>query len=184
MFGKILIYGVIAGLVAGGALSFVALNVHQSSAAWGMAIGYLIMLVALSAIFVAVKRQRDIDGGGVIRFWPAFGLGIAISIVASVVYALCWDTALQMGTIHFGHSYAAAEIAKAKADGMAPARLAQKIAEMNAFAENYDGNILYRLPMTMIEILPVGLLVSLLSAVMLWKGWFRPARDTSPEVMA
>lgn len=56
--------------------------------------------------------------------------------------------------------------------------------EMNAFAESYDGNLLYRLSMGMIEILPVGLLVSLISALLLWKGLFRPSRLASPEVHA
>ena len=47
---------------------------------------------------------------------------------------------------------------------------------MTTFAEQYDGSILYRLPMSMLEILPVGLLVSLISALILWKGLFRPVR--------
>lgn len=179
MLQKIVFYGVLSGLIAGVALSVVALTMHNDSPTYGMAIGYLIMLVALSAIFVAVKRQRDVDGGGVIRFWPALGLGVAISFVASVIYALCWDAALAIGNIHFGHEYAASTIAKAKSSGMAPEALAKMAAEMNAFAEQYDGSILYRVPMTMVEILPVGLLVSLISAFVLWLGWFRPVRDTT-----
>ena len=54
----------------------------------GMAIGYLTMLIGLSTVFLAVKRRRDADQGGVIRFWPALGLGLAISVVAALVYAL------------------------------------------------------------------------------------------------
>lgn len=123
MLRKILIFGAIVGLIAGGALSVVALTLQDHTpAGYGMVIGYLIMLVALSAVFVAIKRQRDIDGGGVIRFWPAFGLGAGISFVASVVYALCWETALMLGHIQFGHQYAASTIAKAKSSGMSPAR--------------------------------------------------------------
>ncbi|WP_299694913.1 hypothetical protein [Hydrocarboniphaga sp.] len=38
---------------------------------YGVALGYMIMLIALSAVFVAIKRHRDIELGGVIRFWPA-----------------------------------------------------------------------------------------------------------------
>jgi hypothetical protein len=37
---------------------------------WGMAIGYTTMLIALSAVFVAIKRRWDVQGG-VMRFWPA-----------------------------------------------------------------------------------------------------------------
>ena len=177
MIRKILGYGAIAGLVAGSAVSLTALGLGDHSiGGWGMAIGYLIMLAALSAIFVAIKRQRDEAGGGVIGFWPAFGLGAAISVVASIVYALCWDAALAIGHIRFGHSYAASTIADARSHGMAPGDLAKLTAEMTTFAEQYDGSILYRLPMSMMEILPVGLLVSLVSALLLWKGLFRPVR--------
>ena len=109
------------GSSRGGAVSLTALGIGDHSiGGWGMAIGYLIMLAAFSTIFVAIKRQRDGAGGGVIRFWPAFGLGVAISVVASLVYALCWDAALAIGHIRFGHSYAASTIADAKAHGMAP----------------------------------------------------------------
>lgn len=175
MVQKILGYGATAGLIAGGGVSLTALGGGDHGWA-GMAIGYLIMLVALSTIFVAIKRQRDVVGGGVIRFWSAFGLGAAISVVASLIYALCWDAALAIGHIRFGHSYAASTISEAKARGMAPDALAKLTAEMTTFAEQYDGSILYRLPMTMTEILPVGLLVSLISALILWKGMFRPVR--------
>src|SRR3546814_20847233 len=51
---------------------------------FGMALGYLSMLVALSAVFVGIKNHRDVDRGGVIGFWPAFGLGLGISLVAGI----------------------------------------------------------------------------------------------------
>ncbi|MEI9926854.1 MAG: DUF4199 domain-containing protein [Sphingomonas sp.] len=37
------------------------------------------MLVALTFIFVGVKRYRDVENGGVIRFLPALGMGLAIA---------------------------------------------------------------------------------------------------------
>ena len=57
--------------------------------------GYLVMLVALSLIFVGVKRYRDSQCGGVINFGPAFVLGLAIAAVAALVYALVWESYLQ-----------------------------------------------------------------------------------------
>ena len=41
------------------------------------------MLVALSLIFVGVKRYRDVECGGVIGFGRAFGLGLGIAVVAA-----------------------------------------------------------------------------------------------------
>ncbi len=44
---------------------------------YGMLIGYTTMLIALSAVFVGIKRHRDVDRGGVIGFWPRSGSGWA-----------------------------------------------------------------------------------------------------------
>ena len=79
MLLRIIAFGVAAGLLVGIPLSIVVVASDELSMTWGMVIGYLMMLVALSLIFVAIKRQRDEAGGGVIRFWPALGMGLAIS---------------------------------------------------------------------------------------------------------
>ena len=59
MLRYILIYGVIAGALVGVPMSIMTLTMSgQAMMQYGMLIGYLIMLVALSAIFVAIKRHR------------------------------------------------------------------------------------------------------------------------------
>jgi hypothetical protein len=77
-------YGTLAGLLVGLPTfgSFVILGENHPGGTAGMALGYSIMLLGLSMVFLAIKRRRD-ELGGVIRFLPAFGLGLAISLVAS-----------------------------------------------------------------------------------------------------
>src|SRR4051812_26538833 len=94
MLRNILTFGLIGGLIAGAALSFSTIYMqHHTPESWSMVIGYLTMLVALSTVFVALKRQRDIDQGGVIKFWPALAMGLGISFVASVIYVIAWEAA-------------------------------------------------------------------------------------------
>lgn len=167
MLRKILSYGAIAGFIAG-ALLFgltVAMKDHPPSS-YGMVIGYLTMLIAFSMIFVAVKRHRDVDLGGVIRFWPAFGLGVGISLIASVFYVAAWEAALAVTRMDFGAVYADMLIEQQKAKGVTGDALTKFTAEMEQFKVEY-ANPLYRLPMTFTEIFPVGLIVSLLSAGLL-----------------
>lgn len=113
---NILKYGVVAGLVvAGGMWATLLAFGDQMPHGWlGMALGYLSMLVALSAVFVGIKRHRDVDRGGVIRFWPAFGLGLGISLVAAVFYVLAWELAQTTVAKDFAGHYAAAAIAQAR----------------------------------------------------------------------
>ncbi len=176
MRNRIMVYGVIAGIIVG-VPTFglaVGLNGHPPLR-YGMLIGYTTMLIALSAVFVAIKRQRDIDGGGVIRFWPAFGLGLGISTIAGILYVLSWEAALAVTHMDFAGSYARTLIAARRAAGASPEELARLSAEMAAFKVNY-ARPLYRLPMTFTEIFPVGVLVSLVSAALLRNSNFLPAR--------
>lgn len=176
MIRLIFSHGLVAGLLVG--LPLFGLTVARQGhppMPYGALLGYLTMLVALSAVFVAVKRQRDRDGGGVIRFWPAFGLGLGISLVASVCYVLAWEAALAVTKMDFGADYAKALIAQQVAQGVSGEALAKFSAEMEDFARQYR-NPLYRLPMTFAEIFPVGLLVSLVSAALLRNSRFMPAR--------
>jgi hypothetical protein len=176
MFRKILIYGSVAGLIVGAELFGVAVsgNDHGDSV-WGLVIGYLTMLIALSAVFVAIKRRRDIDQGGVIKFWPAFALGLGISALAGVFYVLAWEAALAVTHMDFAGGYAKAMIARETAKGVSGPALAKFVAEMEAFKAHY-ANPLYRLPMGFSEIFPVGVLVSLISAGLLRNSRFLPAR--------
>lgn len=171
MLRTILIFGTIGGLIAGSVLSIVVLNFEGATGAYGMAIGYCIMLIGLSMIFLAIKRQRDVEQGGVIRFWPALGLGLGISLVAGIVYALCWDAALGM----IGIDAFIDKFAESQVRGLNGPALARAQAEVEAFRTSYH-NPLFRLPMTFVEIFPVGVLVSLVSAALLSNSRFLPAR--------
>lgn len=173
----ILKYGVFAGLVvaAGMWATLLAFRGGMPHGVLGMALGYLTMLVALSAVFVGIKRHRDVDRGGVIRFWPAFGMGLAISLIAGLFYVLGWEVA-QATVVHdFASHYAASVIASEKAKGIDAAALATLTAQMEAFKVQY-ANPLFRLSMTFAEIFPVGVLVSLVSAAVLRNPRVLPAR--------
>ena len=175
MFRKILAYGAIAGLIVGIPLSAMVVTMKGHEMHYGMLIGYATMLVALSTVFVAIKRHRDIDLGGVIGFWPAFGLGLGISFVAGTIYVLAWETTVALTHLDFASGYAKIMIEQKKANGVTGAALAKFTAEMEQFKVQY-ANPFYRLPMTFIEIFPVGVLVSLVSAGLLRSSRFLPLR--------
>jgi hypothetical protein len=171
-----LIYGAVAGAIVGGELfAMILLLKGHPPLSLGMVIGYLTMLIALTAVFLAIKRHRDVDLGGVIRFWPALGLGLGVSLVAGVIYVLAWEAALAIGHIDFAGGYAKTLIAEQQAKGVSGAALEKVRAEMEAFKAQY-ANPLYRWTETFVEIFPVGVIVSLISAGLLRNSRFLPAR--------
>jgi hypothetical protein len=166
MLNRILIYGTIAGLIVGAMAFATAFTWDGAPSPLHMAVGYATMLIALSAVFMGVKRHRDEVGGGVIRFWSGFWLGLGISAVASLFYVLAWEAALAVTDTDFMGIYAAQMIEQKRAAGVSAAELARYAAEMRDFARQY-ANPLYRMPITFTEIFPVGVLVSLVSAALL-----------------
>jgi hypothetical protein len=136
--------------------------------------GYLTMLVALTFIFVGVKRYRDVEKGGVIKFFTALAVGLGIAVMASLIYMLVWEIYLAATHYTFMDHYIDGIIRARKAAGVSGPALAQQIAQLNAMRDEY-ANPLYRLPMTFLEIFPVGLIVALVSAGLIRNTKFLPA---------
>ena len=176
MFRDILKYGLIGGLIVGGInFTLFTLAGDEPHFEYGMYIGYSVMLVALTTVFLGIKRHRDLELGGVIRFWPAFGMGVAISFIAGLFYVAAWEASQAITQADFMTAYSNFVLEQARAEGKGAAEIAKMSAEMAEFKVMY-ANPLLRLPMVFAEIFPVGLLVSLVSALLLRRPDFMPAR--------
>ena len=171
----ILVYGSICGVVVICAIT-AGLVIGEGEGPWSSQwLGYLIMFVALSAIFFGIKQYRDTELGGVITFGKAFLLGLGISVVAAVAYVVCWEIYLAMTDYAFIDNYIQGIIEAEKEAGASEENLQLLVESMNAMKETYD-NPLFRLPITFLEIFPVGLLISLVSAALLRKSDVLPAQ--------
>ncbi|MBI3677826.1 MAG: DUF4199 domain-containing protein [Proteobacteria bacterium] len=166
-----LVFGGLAGSIVIG-ISLVIIVLGHEGSLW---LGYLVMIFGLSMIFFGIKRHRDGALGGVIKFLPALGLGLAIAVVASLIYMAVWEVYLAATHYTFMDSYVASAIAAAKAKGVSGAALQNEIAQLNAMKESY-ANRLYRMPMTFMEIFPVGLIIAVISAAVLRNPKVLPAR--------
>ena len=171
----ILIFGIAAGLIVAVTMCLLIANTGPDSAAHSYFTGYLVMVLALSLIFFGVKRLRDRELGGVIRFMPALLAGLGISAVAGVIYAIGWEITLAVTDYAFIDSYSQAAIEAARAKGASAAEVQAVIAQMDEFRRQY-ANPFFRVPMTFVEIFPVGVLISLISAGLLRNSRFLPAR--------
>jgi len=172
----IFIYGLISGAVV--ALAITATIVFSGgrpphSSVW---LGYLIMLVAMSAILVGVKQYRDDALGGVIGFWRALGVGLGIAAVAGLAYVAVWEAYLAVTHYNFVDDYIRATLEAKRSAGVSGAAYQKAVTEMETFRQQY-ANPLFRWPMTFIEIFPVGVLIALVSAALLRNPRFLSARS-------
>lgn len=170
-----LVYGGLAGAIVVSIIS-ATIAMDLPSHATSVWVGYLVMLAALSLIFVGVKRYRDVERGGVVSFGRAFVLGLAMAVTAAVIYTIGWEIYLAVSGGDFMAEYTAGIVERMRAEGAPPPAVEAKAAEMRAMAESYR-NPLFRMPLTFVEIFPVGLVVALISAALLRNPKLLPARS-------
>lgn len=131
---------------------------------YGMLLGYVCMLVALSLIFVATYLYRKQLGGQGISFGRAFTLGLLIALISSVIYAFAWMFINHYLYPNFWDDYTVAELEKCKSAGLSDELLKVREADLLKLKEIYKNPFLAFL-ITITEILPIGTFVALLSAL-------------------
>ncbi len=161
--------GLIAGLIVSIFMVCSMAYVYNSEHAEGsMLIGYVSMLAAFSFVFIGIKNYRDKVADGKITFFTAFKIGIAISAIASLMYVLAWGIEFHFFMPDFLDKYVASEIDKLKTLNLSTAELETKTKEIESSKGFYD-NVLSFFAITFAEIFPVGLLVTIVSALILKK---------------
>jgi hypothetical protein len=140
-------------------------------------VGYASMVIALSMVFFGIKSFRDNYQKGAIRFWKGVQVGALISLIASVMYTATWETYVHLRPTKvaaFLNEYFTCNVDKMKAKGASAAEIDQEVKKMDSMKKMYE-NPVFRFGLTMMEILPVGIVVSLISAGVLRKKEMLPA---------
>jgi len=167
---NILIYGLIAGVVVA---TLMLLSVNYLSQSEGkvdyntsLLIGYASMLLAFSLVFVGIRNYRDKYNEGIIGFGKAFKIGILIVLIASTIYVVAWLIDCFFFIPDFAEKYSAHTLDKLKASGASPLEIDKQTKEMANFARMYKNPFINAM-LTYAEILPVGLIVTLISSLIL-----------------
>jgi hypothetical protein len=169
---NILVFGLIAGLVVSCpmllATSFFQKPDGSMDYDKGVVIGYTSMLLAFSMVYVGIYNYRNKYNNGVISFGKAFKIGAAIVFIASTIYVVSWLINYFYFIPNFLEDYTAHTLAKMREKGASQFEIDEMSKEMAHFAQLYK-NPFFNAMMTYMEILPVGLGVTLISALILKK---------------
>jgi len=144
----------------------------------GMWYGYASMLIGNIFLVIGVKNYRDKHNGGYISFWKAFKVGILIALIAATLYVALW-------LIFFYSSSTGPAIIDRYmenmhndlvASGASAQEIAKQDAEMKEFAVMYQNPFVNAL-FTYMEILPMGILFTLITALAMRKKDKRLTED-------
>lgn len=173
----ILIYGLIASAIVGG-MSLITMPMYKNGTLNfenGELLGYSTMVVALTMVFFGIKSYRDNYAKGVISFGKGFKVGILITLVACTIYALSWEVSYNSIGEEFMQKSEENYFAKMKENGATEVEMAEAKKEYENFGEIYK-NPFFRFVFTaLVEMFPVGLVITLVSAGLLRKKEFLPA---------
>lgn len=169
-----LVFGIIAGVIISVfmGISMAIMSCGSGDADGGttsMIIGFSAMAVAFSFIFVGIKNYRDKQNGGIITFGKAFLLGLLISLIASTLYVITWAVEFHFFMPDFMDKYSAIQVKQLQESGMSGTALTDAMKDIESATYNYKNNPFFFAAYTYMEILPVGLIITLISSLILRK---------------
>lgn len=157
--------GLIGGLIVGSVLlGSTLMGMDNMENQWTFYVGITGMLAAFAFIFVGVNQYKQRENGGYISFGQALQIGLGIAALSSTIYVAIWI--IELNTIYpdFMEKYAEMMIKKAQKDGLDGSELQAKMSDMDQYKEWYKNPIMVIL-LTYMEILPLGIVVALISAL-------------------
>ncbi len=162
----VLTYGLITGVLFSVIMAFGWSQMSEhASYGWAEVLGFLSMFVALSVIFFAIRKHRS-NLGGAISFQNAFLVGMWISIIVTVGYVVAWmvTMAANPGVMD---QFFEMQIKGLESSGLPADQIAEKIEKSQQMKIRYVSDSVYRIKMTILEIFPIAIGITLISSLIL-----------------
>lgn len=166
MYIRSIVYGLAIGLVV---ITINTLNLTLGmGAVW---LGLLVMFIAFSTLFLMLNQYLNTTFRNTskdtlentLTFTVGLQLTLTATLVASLVYVLVWEMYLYSTDYTFIDTYIAGTIQAEIESGAGAVEITQITAKGDQTRQQYN-NPAIRLPMTFIEIFPMGLLMSIAAA--------------------
>ncbi|HEY5883802.1 MAG TPA: DUF4199 domain-containing protein [Pyrinomonadaceae bacterium] len=148
-------------------------------------VGYTAILLSFLMVFFGIRSYRENVGNGYITFGRALTVGALITLITSIFYVLSWEVVYFNFMPDFITDYANHLVEKMRAEGATQQAIDAKLQEMRDFKQLYDNPFLNPV-ITLIEPVPVGLLVTLISSLILRKkrGDSAPTSEPAERMVA
>jgi len=164
----VLVFGTISGLILSILMFATIPFVERIGFDKGQVIGYTTMVLAFLMVFFGIRSYRENVGGGQISFGRAFAVGTLIMLIGCLFYVISWEIIYFTILPDFVDKYAKYVVEKAQASGKSAAEIEALRQQVKGFKPLLD-NPLTNAAITILEPLPVGLLMTLISSAILRK---------------
>jgi len=162
----VLTFGLISGGMSAAMMLATVPFLHKVSGEKGLIIGYTTMVLAGLLVFFGIRSYRENVSGGRITFGRGFAVGILITLISNSFYVGTWEIIYHEFMPDFAEKYAVQMVEHAKASGASQEKIEETKRQADGFARNYH-NPVYNIAMTFVEVFPVFLLITLISAAIL-----------------
>ena len=174
----VLTFGLIAGAIISVLMGGSLLIADRIGSGHSMIVGYTIMVASFLLVYFGIRSYRDNTLAGEISFGRAFACGILITLITTVCYVVMWEILYFNFMPHFMDGYFAEQVQKVQAAGLDSATTAARVAALQHSKELYQ-NPIVNMAYTFMEPLPVGLLITLISAAVLRRYAATPGNASS-----
>jgi hypothetical protein len=174
------VFGLISGLITSVLMGLSLLIADRIGDGHSMLLGYTIMVASFLLIYFGIRSYRDNTLAGQISFGRAFTCGILITLITCVCYVAMWEVLYFNFMPHFMDGYFAAQIHKVQSSGLDSATTAARVAAIKHSQQLYQ-NPFVNMAYTLMEPLPVGLIITLISAAVLRRK--APAEPTAASAV-
>jgi hypothetical protein len=174
----VLTFGLIAGAIL--AANMLATIPFVDKIGWdkGAILGYTVIVLSALMVFFGVRSYRENVGGGRLTFGRGLAVGILIALISSACYVGTWEIVYYKLMPDFGEKYSAHLVEKAKASGASPEKVEETVRKANDFKVMYDKPV-NNVALTFMEVFPIGLVMTLVSAGILRKKIATPESQRS-----
>ncbi len=166
------------GLIAGGlfSLMMVVSQAFHGQIGWDRAeiLGYTTLVLGFLMVFFGIRSYRDNVSNGAISFGRAFKVGALIALVASACYVATWEVIYYTAAPDFADRYAEHQLSEMRAEGKSQPEIDKAMEDLAKFREMYKNPVI-NVAFTLLEALPIGLLIALVSAAALRRKGPTPA---------
>jgi len=164
----ILKFGLIVGFI--NVLGFFPLifGINYVSFDYTEIIGYTLMLIAFAFVYLGIKNYRDEALKSNMGFGKGLTAGLLMTLIGATIYVLTWLIVYYVFIPDFMDKYADACFEKMKKGGSSDFDIAEKMKDIGILKALYKNPLMIVL-ITYGEILPIGILASLVSSLVLRK---------------